>query len=109
VLTASKPIFSSARTIRLPEGSCRGPDLDGFWKCLRSRLVLEGELKRFPQVGQRLLEGPPLACYLNFDAASHEPVTVGYNGRGQPENLAHYPKATQMADTWPPANGPAIL
>jgi hypothetical protein len=57
------------------EGSCREPDLDrrndGLWKCLGSRLVLEVELKRFPEVGQRLLDGPPLARYLNFDAASH--------------------------------------
>jgi len=62
------------------EGLCGESDLDrrndGFWKCLGSGLVLEVELKRFPEVGQRLLDGPPLACYLNLDAASHEPVTV---------------------------------
>jgi hypothetical protein len=44
-----------------------------------------------------------LACYLHFDAASHEPVTVRYNGRGQAQRLAHVLRLPGTGQAGPPA------
>jgi hypothetical protein len=62
------------------EDSRREPDLDRrndrLRKRPRSRFILEVEFKRFLEVGQRLLDAPPLARYLYFDAASHVPDSM---------------------------------
>ena len=55
------------------------------------RLVLEVELKGLSQVRQSLLDALPLARDLNFKAASHEPLAVSDDSRGEVGNrgLSH--------------------
>src|SRR4051812_38257848 len=53
---------------------------------LRKRLVLEVELERLPQVGQRLLNRFALACHLDLEAPAYIPGRLVDDRRRQ----SHY-------------------
>ena len=69
-ISGAAPVVSSRA-----DGDLDGSD-DGRLDVGRQRLVLEVELERFTQVGQRLLDGLTLAGDLDLQAAGDVPVAL---------------------------------
>ena len=65
-------------------------------------LVLEVQLKRFPQVGQGFVNGPPLTCYLDVKAPCYVPVAILGDCGSQPDSPAH---ARSLPTPHPPRSG----